>query len=84
MATEQQFQWYKIAYDFIKACPDFEEKILSCVVERLCQIDVDIKVKIRKFCFSDLYKIQPLQTFVKTLCLKIPSEKETRVGILFD
>jgi hypothetical protein len=84
MATEQQFQWYKLAYDFALDCPDFEERILSCVVERLCQIDVDIKVKIRKFCFSDLYKIQPLSTYVKGLCLKIPTEKEMRVGILFD
>lgn len=32
--------------------PEIETKILEAIVDRLCQIDVDIKVKNRKFEFS--------------------------------
>lgn len=35
--------------EIAKANPENEEKILSSIVEKLCQIDVDIKTKIRKF-----------------------------------
>jgi hypothetical protein len=35
--------------EIAKVCPENEEKILEAIVEKLCQLDVDIKGKIRKF-----------------------------------
>ena len=70
--------------DVAKLCPETEEKILEAIIEKLCQIDVDIKTKIRKFQFSNLKQIQPLNSYLKELSVKIPTEKETKMGILFD
>lgn len=53
-------------------------------MEKLCQLDVDIKMKIRKFSFSQLDKIQPITSFLKEINTKVPSEKESKMGILFD
>lgn len=49
MPTENQYLYYKMAFEIAKACPETEEKILESIVEKLCQLDVDIKTKTRKF-----------------------------------
>lgn len=49
MPVENQYLYYKMILDVARLCPESEEKILESVVEKLCQIDVDIKSKIRKF-----------------------------------
>lgn len=73
-----------MVFEIAKACPESEERILECVVEKLCHLDVDIKTKVRKFQFSNTLKIEPLNAFVKDLSLRLPSEKEAKIGILFD
>lgn len=57
MPVENQYLYYKMILDVAKQCPESQEKILEAVVERLCQLDVDIRMKIRKFSFSNLSKI---------------------------
>lgn len=47
--SENQYLYYKMTLDVAKGCPESEEKILESVIEKLCQLDVDIKTKIRKF-----------------------------------
>jgi hypothetical protein len=57
------------------------------VVDKLYQIDVDIKqMKSRRKCngFSSLSKVQTMQQFLKELYLKVPHEKEMKMGILFE
>lgn len=58
------------------------------MVERLCQIDVDIKATKtpRRRCnqFSSLSKIQPMSQYLKELHLKVGNEKEIKMGVLFD
>jgi hypothetical protein len=70
--------------EIAKACPETEEKILESIVDKLCQLDVDLKHKLRKFQFSSLAKIQPMAQYLKELSIKIPSDKETKLGLLFD
>lgn len=48
-AVENQYVYYKMVFDVARLCPETEEKILEAITERLCQIDVDIKNKVRKF-----------------------------------
>lgn len=60
---------------------------MDALVDKLCQLDVDIKsTKSRRKCqqFSSLSKIQPMSQYIKELNLKIPNEKETKMGILLD
>lgn len=45
---------------------------------------MDIKTRVRKFQFSNLKKIQPMNSYLKELSIKIPSDKEAKMGILFD
>lgn len=52
MPAENQYLYYRMVFDIAKACPENEERILLAIVEKLCQLDVDIKTKIRKFQFS--------------------------------
>jgi hypothetical protein len=84
MPIENQYLYYKMVLDIARICPENEEKILEAVVEKLCQLDVDIKGKIRKFTFSNQSKIQPISSFVRELTVKIPNEKETKMGLLFN
>jgi hypothetical protein len=84
MLVENQYQYYRMIFEIAKACPETEEKILESIVEKLCQLDVDIKTKVRKFQFSNVNKIQPLNSFIKELSVKIPTDKDIKNGILFD
>ncbi|CDW86819.1 UNKNOWN [Stylonychia lemnae] len=84
MQPENQYLYYKMVLDIAKGSPENEEKIMVAIVEKLCQLDVDIKTKIRKFQFSQINKIQPMNSYLKELSVKIPSDKETKMGILFD
>lgn len=45
MPVENQIVYSQIILEVAKACPETEEQILEALVERLCQIDVDIKSK---------------------------------------
>jgi hypothetical protein len=40
-----------------KDCPDMEERILEAMVEKLCFLDVDVKIKKRRFEFSQVDSI---------------------------
>ena len=56
-------------------------------MEKLCQLDVDIKnSKARRKCytFSSLSKIQAMAPFLKELYLKVPNEREIKMGILIE
>ena len=57
MPVENQYLYNKLALQIAKACPETEEKILETLIEKLCQIDVDIKLKNRRYQFSKLDKI---------------------------
>ncbi len=70
--------------EIAKTCPDTEEKILESVVERLCHLDVDLKTKVRKFQFSKMKIIESLNSFITDLSWRLPSDKEFKMGILFD
>jgi len=87
-AVDSQYLYYRFLLDFCKASQLSEERILEGVVERLCQIDVDIKATKtpRRRCnhFSSLSKIQPMTQYLKELHLKVPNEKEVKMGLLFD
>jgi RNA polymerase I specific transcription initiation factor RRN3 len=84
---EFQYMYYRMVFDVVRICPNSEERILEAVVDKLCQIDVDIKnPKSRRKCnaFSSLPKIQPMSAFLKELSLKVPNERETKMGVLFE
>jgi hypothetical protein len=38
------FLYFRMTFDFMRHSPLSEERILENLVERLCQIDVDIKI----------------------------------------
>ena len=84
MTIENQYLYYKMVLDIAKQQPENEERILLASVEKLGHLDVDLKSKIRKFSFSQMSKIQPMNSYFKELSLKLPSEKETKMAILFD
>lgn len=42
----------RMLYKLIEKIPEVECKVLESIVEKLCLIDVDIKVKNRRFEFS--------------------------------
>lgn len=71
-------------FEIAKTCPETEEKILESVVEKLCHLDVDLKTKVRKFQFSKKNMIEPLNSFILDLSWRLPSDKEFKMGILFD
>lgn len=52
MPLESQYQYYKMALEVAKQCPEGEDKITEHVVEKLCLMDVDLKQKTRRFQFS--------------------------------
>jgi succinylglutamate desuccinylase len=79
--------YYSFAFDVLRANPINEEKILTAIVDKLCQLDVDIKQAkpCRRYSFfSSLTKIQPMSAFVKEINLRIPSDKEFKMGLLFE
>lgn len=79
--------YYRMVFDVVRICPNSEERILEAVVDKLCQIDVDIKnPKSRRKCsaFSSLPKIQTMSAFLKEISLKVPNERETKMGVLFE
>jgi len=52
-----------MVFDFLKYSPLSEERILEGLVEKLCQLDVDIKcykARRRYNQFSSINKIQPM------------------------
>ena len=87
-AADSQYLYYRFLLDFARASPLSEERILEGMVDRLCQIDVDIKATKtpRRRCnqFSSLSKIQPMSEYLKELNMKVANEKETKMGLLFD
>jgi hypothetical protein len=48
----------RIALQVARLMPETEESIMEALIERLCQLDVDIKVKPRRFAFSRADKMQ--------------------------
>jgi hypothetical protein len=60
-AVDSQYLYYRLLLHFTKASPLSEEKMLEGMVDRLCQLDVDIKATKtpRRRCnhFSSLSKI---------------------------
>lgn len=84
---ESQYMYYRFAFDVLRLSPNNEEKILTAIVDKLCQLDVDIKQA--KPCrrynfFASLSNVQPMSAFIKEVTLKIPSEKEFKMGLLFE
>jgi hypothetical protein len=76
-----------MVFDYLKSTPNSEEKILEAIVDKLCQLDVDIKnnkARRRYNQFSSMSKIQPMSDYLKELHLKLPNEKETKMGLLMD
>ena len=60
MHVETQYIYMRFIFDVARACPALEERLLEAVVDRLCQLDVDIKAtKAKRRCqtFSSLSKI---------------------------
>ena len=57
MPVENQYIYNKLALQIAKACPETEEKILESIVERLCQMDVDVRVRHRHFDFSKINSV---------------------------
>eukprot|EP00347_Sterkiella_histriomuscorum_P009398 403341366 len=84
MPIENQYLYYRMVLDIAKSCPENEERILLAIVEKLCYLDVDLKSKIRKFQFSQISKIQPMNYYIKELQMKLPTDKETKMSILFE
>lgn len=86
-STECQYLYYRLTLDVVRLCPTSEERILEALVDKLCQLDVDIKAsKARRRCngFSSLQKVQQMTDFLRELTLKVPNEKEMKMGLLFD
>jgi hypothetical protein len=76
-----------MAFDFMRNSPLSEERIMEGIVDKLCQLDVDIKcIKARRRYnhFSSISKIQSMTQYLKELNLKMPNEKEIKLGILMD
>lgn len=84
---EGQYLYIRLAFDVARICPNTEERILDGIVDRLCQQDVDIKSnKATRKCyhFSSFSKVQNMSSYLKELSLKVPTEKECKMGILFE
>ena len=86
-AVDSQYLYYRMTLDFMRNSPLSEERILEGLVDKLCQLDVDIKcLKARRRYnhFSSISKIQSMSQYLKELHLKMPNEKETKLGLLMD
>jgi hypothetical protein len=57
MSSENLYIYNKICMQIAKDCPDMEEKILEIMVEKLCFLDVDVKLRKRRFEFSQASSI---------------------------
>ena len=84
MPIEVLYIYHKLAFDVAKECPKLENKILETIVERLCNLDVDIKLKKRKFEFSQSTKIQSFESYRRELFTKIQDDREIKLGILME
>lgn len=76
-----------MVFQIARASPISEERILEAVVDKLCQLDVDIKQpKAHRKCdtFSSLSRIQQMTDYIRELTLKTPSHSESKMGLLFD
>ena len=76
-----------MVFQIARSSPISEERILEAVVDKLCQLDVDIKQpKAHRKCdtFSSLSRIQLMADYLRELSLKTPSHSETKMGLLFD
>ena len=83
-AVDSQYLYYRMTLDFMRNSPLSEERILEGLVDKLCQLDVDIKcLKARRRYnhFSSISKIQSMSQYLKELHLKMPNEKETKLGL---
>ncbi len=86
-SVDSQYLYYRMTLDFMRNSPLSEERILEGMVDKLCQLDVDIKcLKARRRYnhFSSINKIQSMTQYLKELHLKMPNEKETKLGLLMD
>jgi len=52
MPVENIYIYNKLCLDIAQANPKYEGKILEAIIERLCFLDVDVKLRKRKFEFS--------------------------------
>ena len=86
LSFDSQYMYCNLAFEIARFSPNCEERIIEAIVDKLCQLDVDIKsLKSHRKCnqFSSLSKVQSMTSFLKELSLKIPSDKETKMGLLF-
>lgn len=67
MPVENQYLYNKLALQIAQACPELEEKILENIIEKLCQIDVDIRVKPRRYEPSKENRLQTYHSYIKEL-----------------
>ncbi len=71
-----QLIYAKLCFVIAQEVPEHEERILGCLIERICSLDVEIKVKSRKLVHHNF------EDYFKEIESKLLSVREAKISML--